>query len=51
MSYIAFETVTSGFAGVSWADATAANKTTEIKSFIETSFRFGIWIIIAFFAA
>src|ERR1035441_2209966 len=40
----------SGFAGVSWADATAANKSTEVKSFIETSFRFGIWIIIAFFA-
>src|ERR1035441_7068153 len=34
MSYMAFETVTSGFAGVSWADATAANKSTEVKSFI-----------------
>jgi hypothetical protein len=51
MSYTIFETVMSGFAGVSWADATAANKSTEVKSFIEISFRFGIWIIIAFFAA
>src|ERR1017187_78732 len=50
MANIFFETVMSGFAGVSWADATSANKSTEVKSFIETSFRFGIWIIIAFFA-
>src|ERR1035441_1026438 len=43
---MAFETVTSGFGGASWAEATAANKSTEVKSFIEVSFRFGIWIII-----
>src|ERR1035438_6131056 len=49
MSYMAFETVTSGFAGVSWADATAANKSTEVKSFINF-LSIWIWIIIAFFA-
>jgi hypothetical protein len=34
MAYIFFETVVRGFAGVSCADATAANKTIAVKSFI-----------------
>jgi hypothetical protein len=42
MAYIFFETVVRGFAGVSCADATAANKTTAVKSFIDVPFGFEV---------
>src|ERR1022692_3041988 len=48
MANMFFETVMSGFAGVSWADATAANKTTTVKSFIDV-LSIEVWTIIAFF--
>src|SRR6476469_9409428 len=39
MAYMFFETVTSGFAGGSWAAATAANKTKTVRCFIDILFR------------